>query len=295
MVWRNLLDRIEARPGSARATGNVEPPESGGSAAPATGVPTAPDGARQGKIVVDQVGLHYRRGSTIVHKVFDSISFTVRDGEFVSIVGPSGCGKTTILNLIAGLLTPTDGQILENGKRITGPGRDRGVIFQQDAIFLWRTVRRNISYGLEVQRLPKVERERRVNEYLALVGLEEFADFYPKELSGGMKKRVAIATVLANQPDVMLMDEPFGSLDYPTKVSLQDEVLNIWETEQTTTIFVTHDIEEALYLSDRVLVLVGGQIQEDLVVPFSRPRYQELRTSEEMQVVKSRLWKYMTD
>jgi NitT/TauT family transport system ATP-binding protein len=248
----------------------------------------------QAKIVVDQIQKVFSRSRTDVLRVFDSISFTIWDGQFVTIIGPSGCGKTTMLNLIAGLTQPTAGRVLVDSGVVNGPGRDRGVIFQQDAIFLWRTVRKNVEYGLEVQGLPARERRRRATEYLRLVGLEPFADFYPKHLSGGMKKRVAIAAVLANRPQVMLMDEPFGSLDYPTKVTLQEEVLRIWEKDRTTTLFVTHDIEEALYLSDRILVFVKGKLARDFEVPFPRPRGgHELRTSAEMQVLKDELWQYL--
>jgi NitT/TauT family transport system ATP-binding protein len=248
---------------------------------------------RRPKIVVEGLRKEYARRGRHVHTVFESLNLTVWENEFISIVGPSGCGKTTLLNMLAGLTPPTGGRILENDRPITGPGRERGVIFQQDAIFMWRTVRKNVSYGLETQKVPRAERQTRVDHYLRLVGLENFADFYPKELSGGMKKRVAIATVLANQPDVLLMDEPFGSLDYPSKIALQEEVLRIWEAERTTTVFVTHDIEEALYLSDRVIVLVAGRLAEELQVSFPRPRTPELRASAEMLQMKERLWKYM--
>jgi NitT/TauT family transport system ATP-binding protein len=251
------------------------------------------EASKRPKIVVEEVRKEFTRRGRHVHTVFDSLNLTIWENEFISIIGPSGCGKTTLLHMLAGLTRPTAGRLLENGNEIRGPGRERGVIFQQDAIFMWRTVRRNVSYGLEIRKVPREERRRRVEHYLRLVGLEKFADFYPKELSGGMKKRVAIATVLANQPDVLLMDEPFGSLDYPTKIALQEEVLRIWEAERTTTVFVTHDIEEALYLSDRVIVLVGGRLAEDIRVPFGRPRTPDLRVSAEMQQMKERLWKYM--
>jgi NitT/TauT family transport system ATP-binding protein len=261
---------------------------------PEVGEVTAATSISRPKIVVEGVRKEYQRSRAGVLTVFESIDFSITEGEFVAIIGPSGCGKTTMLNLIAGLTRPTAGRILVNGREVTGPGRDRGVIFQQDAIFMWRTVRKNVEYGLEIQRIGVAERRRRALEYIQLVGLERFVDFYPKELSGGMKKRVAIATVLANQPEVMLMDEPFGSLDYPTKVALQEQVLRIWEADRTTTLFVTHDIEEALYLSDRVLVFVRGQLVEDFRVPFGRPRGgHELRTSPEMQTLKDRLWKYL--
>jgi NitT/TauT family transport system ATP-binding protein len=252
--------------------------ESGSSAAP--------------KIAVRNIRKEFAAGSR-QHVVFDGLSFDIADGEFVVLIGPSGCGKTTMLNIIAGLTAPSAGEVLVGGKPVTGPGAERGMIFQQDAILMWRTVRKNVEYGLEIKGLSSQERRRRGEEYMRLVHLEKFADFYPKQLSGGMKKRVAIATVLANEPEVLLLDEPFGSLDYPSRIRLQDELLRLWAQRATTTVFVTHDIEEALYLADRVLVLVDGRLVEDVRVPFERPRSPELRTSAEMQVQKSRLWKYM--
>jgi sulfonate transport system ATP-binding protein len=245
------------------------------------------------KIEVRKAAKAFQRGRADVLTVFEDVSFTVESGEFVCIIGPSGCGKTTMLTLIAGLAEPTGGSVLVEGRPVTGPGRDRGVVFQQDAIFMWRTVRKNVQYGLEMQGIPKAERDARVDHYLQLVGLEKFADFYPKELSGGMKKRVAIATVLANQPAVVLMDEPFGSLDYPSKVALQEEILEIFREEQTTTIFVTHDTEEAIYLADRILVFDRGGLAEDVKVELPRPRVAEMRTSPELQALKARLWEYL--
>jgi NitT/TauT family transport system ATP-binding protein len=235
----------------------------------------------------------FRRGSKGAHVVFDSIGFSIEDGELTSIIGPSGCGKTTMLNMIAGLSHPTRGRITVNGAPVTGAGADRGVVFQQDAIFMWRTVRKNVEFGLEIKGLSKSARRERSDHYIRLVGLKGFEDFYPKELSGGMKKRVAIAAVLANKPDVLLMDEPFGSLDYPTKIALQDELTRIFELEKTTTIFVTHDIEEAIFLSDRILVLAGGGVAEIVDVPFDRPRHPDLRLSDEMQELKRALWSYL--
>lgn len=258
--------------------------------------PSTAGGAAAGgtpKIEVRGAAKTFHRGRADALTVFENVDFTVGAGEFVCIIGPSGCGKTTMLTLIAGLAEPSAGQVLVEGRPVTGPGRDRGVVFQQDAIFMWRTVRRNVQYGLEVQGIPKAERDARVDHYLRLVGLEQFADFYPKELSGGMKKRVAIAAVLANRPAVMLMDEPFGSLDYPSKVGLQEEILEIFRTEQTTTIFVTHDIEEAIYLGDRILVFDRGGLAEDVRVELPRPRVPEMRTSPELQALKSRLWEYL--
>jgi len=206
------------------------------------------------------------------------------------VVGPSGGGKTTLLNLIAGLAKPTVGSIVLDGKPVHGPGRDRGVVFQQDSVFMWRTVLKNVEYGLEVARIPKAERRVRALHYLRMVGLEKFSDFYPKELSGGMKKRVQIATVFANNPEVLLMDEPFGALDYPTKCALQEELLQILRQEPKTTVFVTHDIEEAIYLGHRIICMKRAQISGEFVVPFSRQRSNEIRLSPEFAELKREIW-----
>lgn len=231
------------------------------------------------------------QGDTL--QVLSGVDGDIYDQELVSLIGPSGCGKTTLLNLIAGLIPPSGGRILLDGKPVTGPGRDRGVVFQQDAILPWRTVIRNVEYGLELRGEDPAKRREVALRFTQVVGLEKFADFYPKELSGGMKKRVALAAVFANNPEVLLMDEPFGSLDYPTKLALQRELLAIWEREKKTTVFVTHDLEEALFLSDRVFALARGIIESVVEIPFSRPRTDELRVSAEFQEMKKMLWKYL--
>jgi NitT/TauT family transport system ATP-binding protein len=232
--------------------------------------------------------LRSERGAEIV--ALNGVNLDIADGEFVSIVGPSGCGKTTLLNQLAGLATPTAGEILVRGQAIHGPGRDRGMVFQADALFFWRTVRRNVEYGLEVQGLDRATRRKRADYYLKLVGLSEFADLYPKGLSGGMKKRCQIATVLANNPDVLLMDEPFGALDYPTKCQLQEELLRILAREPKATVFVTHDFEEAVFLADRVVVMGHGVIRRIIDVPIRRPRASDLRISPEISQRKAELW-----
>jgi NitT/TauT family transport system ATP-binding protein len=235
--------------------------------------------------------LRSERGTEIV--ALNSVNLDIADGEFVSIVGPSGCGKTTLLNQLAGLATPTAGEILVRGQAIHGPGRDRGMVFQADALFFWRTVRRNVEYGLEVQGLDRATRRKRADHYLKLVGLSDFADLYPKELSGGMKKRCQIATVLANNPDVLLMDEPFGALDYPTKCQLQEELLRILAREPKATVFVTHDFEEAVFLADRVVVMGHGFIRRIIDVPIRRPRPNDLRISADFSARKAELWELL--
>ncbi len=226
-------------------------------------------------------------------EVLRGVDADIYDQEFVSLIGPSGCGKTTLLNLIAGLIPHSGGRILVGDQPITGPGRDRGVVFQQDAILPWRTVIRNVEYGLELRGEEPAKRREVALSFLRMVNLEKFADFYPKELSGGMKKRVALAAVFANNPEVLLMDEPFGSLDYPTKLSLQRELMNTWEREKKTTIFVTHDLEEALVLSDRVIALSQGVVESIFEIPFPRPRNDDLRVSADFQEMKKVLWKYL--
>lgn len=195
--------------------------------------------------------------------------------------------------MAAGLIEPSKGEVRLDGQRVQGPGRDRGVVFQQDALFMWRTVIKNVEYGLEIQNVPKRERRERARRWLLTVGLENFADFYPKELSGGMKKRCQIATVLANEPEVLLMDEPFGALDYPTKCQLQEELVRILAEQPKTTLFVTHDIEEALFLADRIIAMQRGAVAEVYRVPFAKPRRTALRFSTDFAEEKSRLWGYV--
>jgi NitT/TauT family transport system ATP-binding protein len=226
-------------------------------------------------------------------EVLRGVTAEIYAHEFVSLIGPSGSGKTTLLNLVAGLTLPSAGQILVDGRAVLGPGRERGVVFQQDAILPWRSVIRNVEYGLELRGESRATRRQVAERFLRVVGLERFADFYPKELSGGMKKRVALAALFANSPEVLLMDEPFGSLDYPTKLTLQRELLRIWEGERKTTLFVTHDLEEALFLADRVFALNEGTIESIVDVPFPRPRLDELRVAPEFQDMKRKLWKYL--
>jgi nitrate ABC transporter ATP-binding subunit len=202
------------------------------------------------------------------------VDLAIPPGEFVCMIGASGCGKSTLLRIIAGFEEPTTGDVSIYGKAITGPGSDRGMVFQDYALFPWMTVRQNISFGPRQRQLPREEIERTTDEFIKMVGLERFADRYPNQLSGGMKQRVAIARVLANNANILLMDEPFGALDALTREQLQNELLQIWKRTGVTTIFVTHSVEEAVLLADRVLVMSAGpgRIDSDFRIDLARPR-----------------------
>jgi NitT/TauT family transport system ATP-binding protein len=200
------------------------------------------------------------------------ISLTVDAGDFVSVVGPSGCGKTTMLNTIAGFLAPTGGRIRVDDRVVSGPGRDRGVVFQSFALFPWRTVLDNVAFGPKMRGVPKARRHEIAREYLALAGLGHAADRYPNELSGGMQQRVGVVRALANEPDVLLMDEPFASVDAQTRMTLQEELTRIWAQRRSTVLFITHDVNEAVFLANRVIVLSHGAVLDDIAVELPRPR-----------------------
>ncbi|CCC40756.1 ABC transporter ATP-binding protein [Haloquadratum walsbyi] len=225
------------------------------------------------KVVVDTVTKVFESERQTV-RALDEVSFTVSDGEFVCLVGPSGCGKTTLFRVIAGLEMPTNGEVRLAGNTVTGPGTDRGMVFQEYGLFPWRTVQENVAFGLEEQGAVEPNRSRRVDEMLELVGLTEFKDAYPKELSGGMKQRVGIARALAVDPEILLADEPFGSVDAQTREMLHDELLSIWTTTGKTVLFVTHDVEEAVTLADRVVVMAPspGRVNEIVDIDVDRPR-----------------------
>jgi len=206
-----------------------------------------------------------------VNAVHD-VSIDVEQGEFVSVVGPSGCGKTTILNMIAGFIPYSSGQILLNGKAINGPGPERGVVFQSFALFPWKTVIDNVGFGPKMRGVTKPARDKIAHEYLALAGLSPAANRYPHELSGGMQQRVGVVRALANNPDVLLMDEPFASVDAQTRMTLQEELTRIWQERRPTVIFVTHDVLEAVFLANRVVVLSKGRVQDQVEVSLPRPR-----------------------
>ena len=220
------------------------------------------------------------------------IDFDIKENEFICVIGPSGCGKSTLLNIIAGLLEPTAGRVLVDGREVHGTGIDRGVVFQQYALFPWLTVRKNVEFGLKLKGLGKKEREEVANKYLKMVELEKFVDSYPKELSGGMKQRVAIARAYAMNPSVLLMDEPFGALDAQTRTQLQTELLRTWEEEHKTCFFVTHDIEEAIVLATRVVIMSArpARIKEVVDIDIPYPRDQETKMSDRFIELKNHIW-----
>lgn len=207
------------------------------------------------QVVVSQAGLVYKPPFGRPVQALQDVSLDVRDGEFIALLGPSGCGKSTLLYLIGGFISVTEGRITIDGAQVKGPGPDRGIVFQHFALFPWKTVKGNISYGLKIAGLPREEREARTQKFIDLVGLNGFEDSYPSQLSGGMKQRAAIARTLALEPKILLMDEPFGALDAQTRGVLQEELLAIWRRTRKTIIFVTHDVQEAVYLADRIAVM----------------------------------------
>ena len=228
----------------------------------------------------------------------EGLSLDVEAGEFLTLVGPSGCGKSTLLDLLGGFSTPTTGRVLLDGKPVTGTGLDRGIVFQQYALFPWRTALENVEFGLEAKGVGARERRVIARENLALVGLRGFEDRHPHELSGGMKQRVAIARCLAHDPDVLLMDEPFAAVDAQTRESLQDELLRTWERARTTVIFVTHGIDEALYLGQRVAVMTSrpGRIKEVVDVPKElRDGDPDVRSLPEFGRLRHHIWNLLRD
>ena len=221
----------------------------------------------------------------------NNVSFKTHRREFVSIIGPSGCGKSTLARILAGLENYTGGEVLLDGKPVNGPGRDRGMVFQGYTLFPWLTVKKNIMFGLEMNNASREEASREVDVWLELVGLTKFANAYPHEISGGMKQRVAIARALVNQPRILLMDEPFGALDAQTRARMQAYLLEVWRNIDITIVFITHDLDEAVFLSDRILVLKAhpGEVQELIEVPVPRPRSAMQFSSPEFIATKARL------
>lgn len=262
---------------------------------------TSPREKAEGKITARNIHkvFHVRRTEGKGTKEFaalQDLNLTVYQGEFLTIVGPSGCGKSTFLDMLAGLNHPTSGEIRIDGKLITGPALDRGIVLQGYALFPWRTVRENVAFGLEIKGVNKEQRRKISQEYIDLVGLQGFEDRYPYELSGGMKQRVAIARALAYDPEVLLMDEPFAAVDAQTRETLQDELLRIWEETHKTIIFVTHAIDEAVFLADRVAVMSAnpGLIKEIVKVGLPRPRrLGDIRSSPDFNWTRHKVWQLL--
>jgi len=237
-----------------------------------------------------------------VSRVFDSgrgqrtqallpVDFEVRDNDFVTILGPSGCGKSTLLRIVAGLDKPSTGRVLVDGAPVTGPSAERGMVFQSYTLFPWLTVARNIAFGLRERGVPEAEQRERVAYFIDKVGLRGFEDHFPKQLSGGMQQRTAIARALVNDPKVLLLDEPFGALDNQTRVLMQELLLGIWESAQKTVLFVTHDIDEAIFMASRVAVFSArpGRIKSDIAVELPHPRHYTVKTSAAFMALKARL------
>ena len=219
------------------------------------------------------------------------VDFEVRDNDFVTILGPSGCGKSTLLRIVAGLDHATSGRVLLDGVPVEGPGADRGMVFQSYTLFPWLTIEQNIRFGLRERGMPEAQQKERAAYFIAKVGLRGFEQHFPKQLSGGMQQRTAIARALANDPKILLMDEPFGALDNQTRVLMQELLLGIWEAERKTVLFVTHDIDEAIFMANRVAVFSArpGRIKTELAVQLAHPRHYTIKTSPEFMVLKARL------
>ncbi len=253
------------------------------------------------KIVVKDINrvFHLKKTKTEPARDFvalKGINLEVKSGEFLALVGPSGCGKSTLLDILAGLAHQTSGDVFIDGRKVTGPALDRGIVLQGYALFPWRTVRQNVEFGLEIKKVAKGERKDISSHFIKLVGLEGFEDRFPHELSGGMKQRVAIARALAYDPEVLLMDEPFAAVDAQTRETLQDELLRIWDETKKTIVFVTHSIEEAAFLADRVAVLTAnpGTIREVLKIDLPRPRHNsDIRSSAEFGWVRHKIWELL--
>jgi NitT/TauT family transport system ATP-binding protein len=248
------------------------------------------------KLVVDGVGKRFSTGKDDV-VALAGVDLHVDDGELVCLLGSSGCGKSTLLNMIGGLEDATSGEIRVDGALVVGPGADRGMVFQGYSLFPWLSVARNVEFGLELIRpkLAKAARQERVHELLGIMHLTEYADRLPRELSGGMRQRVAIARALALEPELLLMDEPFAALDAQRRELLQEELLAIWQADRRTVLFVTHSLEEAIVLGDRVAVMSArpGRLLRSVDVPFDRPRTSDLRAAPEFGALKAELWEML--
>jgi NitT/TauT family transport system ATP-binding protein len=248
-------------------------------------------------ISAKQIGLSFRAKNRESVTALENFSLEVRGGEFVSIVGPSGCGKSSFLNIVLGLIRPDHGEIYINGVGIAGPGQERAMVFQEFGLLPWRTVTANVELGLELKGVSPAQRKQHATELIKLVGLNGFESHYPHELSGGMKQRVGLARALATDPEVLLMDEPFAALDAQTRDLMQTELLQIWERTKKTVLFVTHSIEEAAYLSDRVIVMTArpGRTKDIIGIDLPRPRDYEMRLTPEFNEIKLHIWEVLKE
>lgn len=247
-------------------------------------------------VVVQDVQITYEKpqdGSQFV--AVDGANLAVARGEFITLVGPSGCGKSSLLLTIDGLIRPSWGRVLVNGREVTGPGPDRAVVFQEFALLPWRTVLANVWFGLEMHRNARVDKKERARHFIKLVGLEGFEDYYPHQLSGGMRQRVGIARALAVDPEILLMDEPFGALDAQTREIMQGELMKIWDQDRKTALFVTHSIDEAVFLADRVVIMGTrpGHIKEVLTIDLPRPRHYTVRDHPRFSEYRRHIWELL--
>jgi NitT/TauT family transport system ATP-binding protein len=244
------------------------------------------------RVIFDHVSVAFPTAQGAL-QVLDSVSFHLKQGEFVSIIGPSGCGKSTLMNMLAGFIQPTEGHILLDGHPINGPGPDRGVIFQEYGVFPWLTVQENIAFGLKLRtsKIAPTEHIDIVQKYMGLMGLSDFAGHYPKHLSGGMRQRLAIARAYAVKPDFLLMDEPFGALDAQTRSAMQDLLLEVLETERKTVLLITHSVDEAIYLSSRIIVVTArpARVRADIQIPFAYPRSNKIVDTPEFGQLRSHI------
>lgn len=246
--------------------------------------------ADKGNIQIRNLDVRFGKGANLVNAVND-VSIDVKPGEFISILGPSGCGKSTLLNVVAGFVKHSGGSVQVDGMEVSGPGAERGMVFQQYSLFPWMTVRKNVEFGLKMQGRSSNERETAARTLLGLAGLLAFENHYPEQLSGGMKQRVGIVRALATSPQVLLMDEPFGALDAQTRVVMQQILTNMWQRFRLSVLFITHDIDESIFLSDKVYVMTArpGRIKAEIEVPLPRPRVPDMMTSHEFLLLKREL------
>lgn len=250
------------------------------------GTATGPQ-AKRGLIEISDFNLNYETMDGTVEAVTD-VDVRVEPGEFVSIIGPSGCGKSTLLNAVAGFLKPTSGRVTVDGERVSGPSADRGMVFQQYSLFPWKTVRQNVEFGLKMKGIERYRREQSARTLLGIAGLSQFENRYPDSLSGGMKQRVGIVRALATGPKVLLLDEPFGALDAQTRLIMQQVLTNMWQNLKISVLFVTHDIDEAIFLSDRVYCMTArpGTVKAEIAIPLERPRRQSVMMSSEFLALR---------